>query len=77
MSTVLSKIIKHSTPKRRYACDHVHAGAQVNTRVVQEDAAIDLCRSCAQRQESLYLTEDGKVAERACRDPSPIARSDW
>jgi hypothetical protein len=75
MST-LSKIIRHGTPKRRYACDHVHAGAEVNTRVVQEDAAMDLCQNCAQRQESLYLTEDGKVAERLCR-PSPIARGGW
>jgi hypothetical protein len=68
----IAKIIKHNILKRRYACDHVHAGAEVNTRVVQEDAAMDLCQSCAQRQESLYLTEDGKVVERTYK-PSPIA----
>lgn len=68
--------VDQNLPKRRYACDHIHAGVEINTRVINRESALDLCYTCAQRQESLTLTDDGKVVERLSQ-PIPIARGAW
>lgn len=52
---------RSTVPIKRVACQHVKDGATVDTRMVDESVAIDLCHECAQRPLSLRLTSEGAI----------------
>lgn len=58
---VKQSFVNPALPKLRYACDHVRAGAEVNTSFENGDSVMDLCHHCAQRQERLCPTDDGQL----------------